>query len=281
MPDNDQTAKAGPAIAYRGVSKSYGALRAVDNLDMRIAPGTFVALVGASGSGKSTLLKMTNRLIEPSAGHIIIGDDDITLSDAHILRRSIGYVFQNIGLFPHMTVAQNIAIGWRLAGNTKIDHQRVAQLLDMVELPTEFAQRLPAQLSGGQQQRVGVARALATKPGLMLMDEPFGALDPVTRELLAEAYRKLHDKMGLTTIMVTHDMAEALLVADRIWVMAEGRITADATPQELLAGGCGDDAEALVSVPREQAEKLVAMRKASLHDNMQDSALESAQEKPL
>lgn len=278
MPDNDQTAKAGPAIAYWGVSKSYGPLKAVDNLDMQIAPGTFVALVGASGSGKSTLLKMTNRLIEPSAGHIIIDDDDITLADAHILRRSIGYVFQNIGLFPHMTVAQNIAIGWRLAGDAKIDHQRVAQLLDMVELPAEFAQRLPAQLSGGQQQRVGVARALATKPGLMLMDEPFGALDPVTRELLAEAYRKLHDKMGLTTIMVTHDMAEALLVADRIWVMAEGRITADATPHELLAGGCGDDAEALVSVPRAQAEKLVAMRKASLHDNMQENAEENAEE---
>jgi osmoprotectant transport system ATP-binding protein len=136
-------------------------------------------------------------------------------------------------------------------------------LLDMVELPTDFAQRMPARLSGGQQQRVGVARALATKPGLMLMDEPFGALDPVTRELLAAAYRKLHDKMGLTTIMVTHDMAEALLVADRIWVMAAGHITADASPHELLAGGCGEDAEALVAVPRAQAEKLVAMRKAS------------------
>jgi osmoprotectant transport system ATP-binding protein len=263
MQDNVVQPKAGPRISYSGVSKSYGALLAVDSLDRVVEPGTFVALVGASGSGKSTLLKMTNQLIEPSAGSIAIGDEDITMGDAHLLRRSIGYVFQNIGLFPHMTVAQNIAIGWRLAGTKTINKDRIAELLDMVELPADFAARLPNQLSGGQQQRVGVARALATKPGLMLMDEPFGALDPVTRELLAEAYRKLHDRMGLTTIMVTHDMAEALLIADRIWVMADGHITADATPAELLAGNCGDDAEALVAVPRAQAEKLVAMRKAS------------------
>ncbi|MEO1044334.1 MAG: ATP-binding cassette domain-containing protein [Pseudomonadota bacterium] len=254
----------GPALDYRDIAKSYGATIAVDRLNKRIEPGVFVALVGASGSGKSTLLKMTNRLIEPSAGRILIDDADITAQDAHQLRRAIGYVFQNIGLFPHMTIAQNIAIGPKLAGTERLSAAAIGELLALVDLPEDFATRMPDQLSGGQQQRVGVARALAGQPGLMLMDEPFGALDPVTRELLAHEYRRLHDAMGLTTIMVTHDMAEALLIADRIWVMAGGRIAADATPGELLAGGCGPEAEELVAVPRGQAEKLVEARHAAL-----------------
>lgn len=256
----------GPSIAYRGVAKSYGETMAVSPLDRDIAAGTLVALVGASGSGKSTLLKMTNRLIDPSDGRILINAADVTDEDAHQLRRAIGYVFQNIGLFPHMTIAQNIAIGPKLAGAEQLSRGAIADLLALVDLPEDFASRMPDQLSGGQQQRVGVARALAGKPGLMLMDEPFGALDPVTRELLADEYRRLHDRMGLTTIMVTHDMAEALLIADRIWVMEEGRIAADATPGELLAGGCGPEAETLVAVPRAQAERLVEARKQALAD---------------
>ncbi|MEP7006818.1 MAG: ATP-binding cassette domain-containing protein, partial [Sphingomonas bacterium] len=173
-------------------------------------------------------------------------------------RRGIGYVFQNIGLFPHMTVAENIGIGLWLAGE-KDRGPRIAELLDLVDLPRDFAGRMPDALSGGQRQRVGVARALARQPGLMLMDEPFGALDPVTRDQLGAAIRALHDRLGLTTIMVTHDMAEALLLADRVLVMTGGRIVADASPKALLAGKGGPEADALVAVPREQARRLHAL----------------------
>ena len=222
-----------------------------------------VALVGLSGSGKSTLLKMINRLVEPDSGEIIIGGEPVDSVDAHILRRRIGYVFQNIGLFPHMTIARNIAIGLELAGEKEGRGERVAELLDLVELPQEMATRMPDQLSGGQQQRVGVARALATRPGLMLMDEPFGALDPVTRDSLTDQYKALHERLGLTTIIVTHDMAEALYLADRILVMEGGQIKADATPAELLSGNVGEEAEALVAIPRAQAAHLIALGKKS------------------
>ena len=250
-----------PSLRFDSVSHYYGDVIAVDNIEKNISAGTFVALVGASGSGKSTLLKSINRLIVPSAGRILIDGQDVAEIDLHRLRRSIGYVFQNIGLFPHMTIAQNIGIGARISETPPLDPHTIALLLEQVDLPTDFAHRTPNELSGGQQQRVGVARALANAPGLMLMDEPFGALDPVTREYLGETYRKLHDDRGLTTIMVTHDMAEALLLADRIWVMDKGRIAADASPSELLAGECGEIAEALVAVPRNQAERLVAARR--------------------
>jgi osmoprotectant transport system ATP-binding protein len=252
----------GPAVAFEGVGKTYGGTVAIAGVDATILPGTFIAIVGSSGSGKSTVLKAVNRLIEPDAGAVRIDGRDVQDQELHQLRRSIGYVFQNIGLFPHMSVAQNIGIGSRIASRKPLAGERIAALLDLVDLPRDFASRLPEQLSGGQKQRVGVARALASEPGLMLMDEPFGALDPVTREALGEQYRALHDRLGLTTIMVTHDMAEALLFADRIWVMARGRIVADATPAELIAGRCGPEAEALVAVPRLQAERITAMRAA-------------------
>lgn len=260
-PSRSRSAR-GPAVAFEGVGKSYGRVKAVDGVSATISPGTFVAIVGSSGSGKSTLLKTVNRLVEPDTGTVRIDGRDVTEQQQHQLRRSIGYVFQNVGLFPHMTVAQNIGIGSRIASGSPLASERVEALLDLVDLPRDFATRLPEQLSGGQKQRVGVARALAGEPGLMLMDEPFGALDPVTRETLGEQYRALHERLGLTTIMVTHDMAEALLFADRIWVMAAGRIVADATPAELIAGGCGPEAEALVAVPRLQAERITAMRGA-------------------
>lgn len=242
--------------------KRFGNVTAIDMVSATIAPGAFVAIVGSSGSGKSTLLKTVNRLIAPDCGTVRIAGCDVAEQEPHALRRSIGYVFQNIGLFPHMTVAQNIGIGQRIATGKPLAPDLVEQLLDLVDLPRDFAARLPEQLSGGQQQRVGVARALAGQPGLMLMDEPFGALDPVTREALGEQYRALHERLGLTTIMVTHDMAEALLFADRIWVMAQAAIVADASPAELIAGGCGAQAEALVAVPRLQAERITAMRAA-------------------
>ncbi|WP_353203607.1 ATP-binding cassette domain-containing protein [Sphingomonas sp.] len=254
-----QTHSIGPSVAFEDVSKRYdGGTIAVDTVSTAIAGGSFVALVGSSGSGKSTLLKMVNRLIDPSAGAVRIGGEPVSDAAPHELRRRIGYVFQNIGLFPHMTVAENIAIGLRLAGE-KARTPRVAELLDLVDLPQAFAARMPDALSGGQRQRVGVARALATAPGLLLLDEPFGALDPVTRDQLGTAIRALHDQLGLTTIMVTHDMAEALILADRVLVMDCGQIVADATPQALLAGEGGAVADALVAVPREQARRMRAL----------------------
>ncbi|WP_321325239.1 ABC transporter ATP-binding protein [uncultured Parasphingorhabdus sp.] len=249
----------GPSIRLKNISRHYGKVCAVDGVSLEIAAGSMVALVGLSGSGKSTLLKMMNRLVEPDGGEIIIGADPVDSVDPHILRRRIGYVFQNIGLFPHMTIARNIAIGLELAGETEGRRERIAELLELVELPQEMASRMPDQLSGGQQQRVGVARALATRPGLMLMDEPFGALDPVTRDSLTDQYKALHQRLGLTTIIVTHDMAEALYLADRILVMEAGRIRADATPAELVSGNVGEEAEALVAIPRAQAAHLIAL----------------------
>ena len=247
----------GPNVGFERVTKSYGGETvAVDGVTVDIGGGSFVALVGSSGSGKSTLLKMINRLIEPSEGAVRIGGEPVSDAAPHDLRRRIGYVFQNIGLFPHMTVAENIAIGLRLAGE-KERAPRVAELLDLVDLPQHFATRMPDALSGGQRQRVGVARALATAPGLLLLDEPFGALDPVTRDQLGSAIRRLHDRLGLTTIMVTHDMAEALILADRVLVMDRGRIVADADPRRrLLAGEGGAVADALVAVPRDQARRM-------------------------
>ncbi|MFC4291030.1 ATP-binding cassette domain-containing protein [Sphingorhabdus arenilitoris] len=250
----------GPAVHFRDVTHHYGGAVALDTINVEIEAGSFVALVGASGSGKSTLMKSINRLITPAQGDILIDGKNIRDDDRYHLRRSIGYVIQGTGLFPHLTVAANILIGLRISGRDKND-ARVAELLDMVDLPQDFAQRMPDSLSGGQQQRVGFARALAIMPGLMLMDEPFGALDPVTRDALGDAYRKLHDRLGLTTIMVTHDMAEALLIADRIIVLDAGRIVADAQPSDLLNNGGGDVADALVAVPRAQARKIAEMLK--------------------
>ena len=244
-------------VRFDEVGKAYGATVALDRVSATIAPGSFVALVGASGSGKSTLLKTINRLIAPDTGRVLLDGRDVAAEPAPALRRRIGYVFKNIGLFPHLTVGANVAIGLRLEG--RADEALVAELLTLVGLDPALAARMPDQLSGGQRQRVGVARALALEPGLILMDEPFGALDPVTRDALGTAYRALHDRLKLTTIMVTHDMAEALLLADRVLVMAGGRIAGDGTPAELLAGRAGPEAAALVAVPRDQAERLQAL----------------------
>ena len=233
---------------------------AVDNVSCDIAAGSFVALVGSSGSGKSTLLKMVNTLVTPSSGRVLFGGEDVTGFRPAYLRRKVGYVFQGIGLFPHFTVAENIAIGPRLA-NEKLPESRITELLELVELEPDMASRMPDELSGGQRQRVGVARALANDPELLIMDEPFGALDPITRDALGEKVRELHDKLGLTTIMVTHDMAEALLLADRVLVMSFGRLVADETPQSLLSGAGGEIAQNLVAVPRQQAKKLARMER--------------------
>ena len=241
------------SLRFEAVGKRYGDTVALADVTLTIDTGSFVALVGASGSGKSTLLKTINRLIDPSEGRVLIDGEDVAAGPAPALRRRIGYVFQSIGLFPHMTVAENITVGPRIAGMPPAD---VGALLDLVSLPREIAGRMSDALSGGQRQRVAIARALAPGAKLLLLDEAFGALDPVTRDALGTEIRALHDRLGLTTILVTHDMAEALLLADRVLVMQAGRIVADATPQELLNGGGGEAAQALVSVPRHQAERL-------------------------
>jgi osmoprotectant transport system ATP-binding protein len=245
-------------LEFRAVSKRFADVVAVDGVSLAVPRGQFVALVGQSGSGKSTLLRMANRLIEPGEGDVLVGGEDVRALPAPALRRRIGYVIQSIGLFPHMDVRANIAIGPRLAGSP-LGNERIAQLLDLVGLEPAHAVRMPDELSGGQRQRVGVARALAAEPELLLMDEPFGALDPLTRDALGRSVRELHDRLGLTTVMVTHDMAEALLLADRAVVMERGRIVADETPRALLAGAGGDIAQALVAVPRGQADAIAAL----------------------
>src|SRR5690606_30818262 len=176
------------------------------------------------------------------------------------LRRQIGYVFQRVGLFPHLTVAENVGITPELLGwpRDAID-ARVAELLELVGLPQSFAERLPDALSGGQRQRVGVARALAARPAIMLMDEPFGALDPVTRDTLGTEYRRLHERMQLTTLMVTHDILEALLLADRIVVLRDGEIAADGTPRELMRGDVDASVRALLDMPRRQAARVAEL----------------------
>ncbi len=248
----------GPAVTVSHVTKRYGPRIALDDLSLDVTAGSFVALVGGSGSGKSTLIRTINRLIDPDSGKVLIDGQDVRDSAPATLRRRIGHVIQGVGLFPHMSVAANIAIGLRIAGSSNYA-ARVDELLDLVDIPRDFAGRAPDTLSGGQRQRIGVARALATAPGLMLLDEPFGALDPVTRDALTTNYRALHDRLGLTSLMVTHDMAAALLTADRVIVLQKGRIAADATPADLLQGGGGEAAQALVAVPREQAERMSAM----------------------
>ncbi|MDG5747855.1 ATP-binding cassette domain-containing protein [Qipengyuania sp. XHP0207] len=247
-----------PALEFRDVRKSYGATQAVRGVSLAIDSGQFVALVGASGSGKSTLLKTINRLAPASSGEVVYEGEPVAGLPLPALRRRIGYVFQSIGLFPHMTVGENIGIGPRLA-KQPLAPNRIDELLELVELDADMATRMPDALSGGQRQRVGVARALAGHPHLLLMDEPFGALDPITRNALGESVRKLHDELDLTTVMVTHDMAEALLLADRVLVMDKGRIVADETPQALLEGGGGTVAQDLVAVPRAQADRLAEL----------------------
>ena len=249
-------------LTLTGIRKHYRGHVALENVSLSVPLGSFVALVGPSGSGKTTLLKAINRLVPADAGTVSLDGEDVReVPSAALRRRRIGYAFQGIGLFPHISVAENIAIVPRLLGASVAERdERVAELLTLVDLPQAFASRMPSELSGGQAQRVGLARALAARPSLMLMDEPFGALDPITRDALGRAYRGLHNALGLTTIMVTHDMTEALLLADRIVVLIDGRIRADASPRTLVRGHPDPGVQMLIDVPRRQAERLAALR---------------------
>ena len=248
-----------PLIAFAHVGKNFdgGRVRAVDDVSIEVAEGEFLAIVGGSGSGKTTLLRLANRLIDADSGSITVEGEDVRAVDPVQLRRRIGYVFQSGGLFPHISVAGNIGITPKLQGTPAAEiASRVDELLDLVRLDrTLYRDRFPHELSGGQRQRVGVARALAARPRIVLMDEPFGALDPLTRDALGDDYRALHGKLGLTTVMITHDMTEAILLADRIAVMRAGRLLAQGTLTELSDS---DDAYVgeLLRTPRRQAERL-------------------------
>ena len=249
-----------PAISYAQVTKSFGALKAVDDVSLDIAEGEFLAVVGGSGSGKTTLLRLANRLIEADRGTITVEGEDVQSVAPVALRRRIGYVFQSGGLFPHLSVADNIGITPKLLGRPAADiAARVDELLELVQLDRDaHRDRLPEALSGGQRQRVGVARALAARPRIVLMDEPFGALDPLTRDALGDDYRSLHRKLGLTTVMITHDMTEAILLADRIAVMRSGQLLAQGTPAELSNSSDAYVLE-LLRTPRRQVERLNAL----------------------
>ncbi|MDE2331356.1 MAG: ATP-binding cassette domain-containing protein [Bradyrhizobium sp.] len=248
-----------PLIGFARVAKSFdgGRVRAVDDVSLGVAEGEFLAIVGGSGSGKTTLLRLANRLIDADTGLVTVEGEDVRAGDPIRLRRRIGYVFQSGGLFPHMSVAGNIGITPKLLGMPAAEiAARVDELLELIRLDrTQHRDRMPHELSGGQRQRVGVARALAAKPRIVLMDEPFGALDPLTRDALGDDYRALHRKLGLTTVMITHDMTEAVLLADRIAVMRAGRLLAQGTPAELSASPDPYVGE-LLRTPRRQAERL-------------------------
>lgn len=244
-------------IELKGVSAAYDGQRVVTDVSLKLKRGWLTALIGGSGAGKTTLLKTINALVPLDAGEVIIDGAAIGATDAHDLRRHIGYVFQEVGLFPHMTVAENIGVTPRLLALPEDEiSERVAGLLKLVALPQALSDRLPSELSGGQRQRVGVARALAAAPSIMLMDEPFGALDPVTRTQLADDYKKLHTRLGLTTVMVTHDVTEAVLMADRVVVMHDGGVVADDLPAGLLKGHKHPAVNALFDAPRRQARRL-------------------------
>jgi osmoprotectant transport system ATP-binding protein len=252
-----------PVISFERVSKAYDGARSLDDVTLAVAEREFLAIVGASGAGKTTLLRLINRLTDPSDGVVRIDGEDVRSLDPIALRRRIGYVFQNVGLFPHMTVAENIAITPRLIGwDAATRTGRVDELLELVRLDrARHRDRFPHQLSGGERQRVGVARALAARPRIVLMDEPFGALDPITRDALGRDVRTLHEQLGLTTVMITHDALEAVLLADRIVVMRGGKTIADGTPRALLAADADIDpyVRELMQTPRRQAERLHAL----------------------
>lgn len=229
-------------ITFDHTSKSYAGTPAITDLHLHIAQGELVVLLGPSGSGKSTALKMINRMVDHDGGRILLHGEEIYSFNVQDLRRRMGYAIQSVGLFPHWSVARNIAtvprlLNWSAA---RID-ARVDELLQLVDLPPEqYRTRMPHQLSGGQQQRVGVARALAADPEVLLMDEPFGALDPVTRSVLQLELQRIHRATGKTIVLVTHDIDEALLLATRIVLLNHGRIAQVGTPLELLQQPASD-----------------------------------------
>jgi osmoprotectant transport system ATP-binding protein len=247
-------------IEFADVSKRFRAdAWAVRHVTMTIGEGELVAVLGESGSGKTTLVKMVNRLVDPDEGSVRVAGEDVATTDAVALRRTIGYVIQQVGLLPHLTVADNIAMVPRLLGwDAATIAARVTELLALVGLPGTGT-RLPAELSGGERQRIGVARALAARPKLLLLDEPFGALDPITRVALQDEVRRIHRELGLTTLMVTHDIVEALTLADRIAVMYRSDLRQIGTPAELVSHPADDYVARLIGMAKHQATQLAGV----------------------
>ncbi|WP_410511117.1 betaine/proline/choline family ABC transporter ATP-binding protein [Paenibacillus sp. BR2-3] len=230
------------AVEFRNVNKDYGCGCVLRDFNLEVPKGQIVTIIGPSGCGKTTLLKMINRLVEPSRGQVFVEGRDIGTVDAVNLRRDIGYVFQQIGLFPHMTIEDNIGIVPKLKGAGKEERkERVTSLLNLIDLPAEqYRKRYPHELSGGQQQRIGVARALASDPSIILMDEPFSALDPISRVQLQKELINLNQRLHKTIVFVTHDIDEALKIADRIILLNEGQVVQSCTPDELLTHPADD-----------------------------------------
>ena len=242
-------------LTTRQLIKRFGETEAVAGVSFELGEGETLALIGPSGCGKTTLLKLLNRLIEPDAGDVRLSGLEAHELPAHEWRRRIGYVIQSAGLFPHLSVAENIGATPRLLGwePERID-AKTRQLLDMIGLPyAEFSARKPAELSGGQRQRVGLARALAGEPEIILMDEPFSALDPATKESLIEDIANLRSALGFASVIVTHDFSEALRLADRIAVMEDGRIAQLGTARDLITAPASASVEAMLEAPRRTA----------------------------
>jgi len=247
-------------ISLSKVSKSFdnGLSFAIKEIDLVVQPGEMLVLLGESGCGKTTTLKTINRLIEPTSGSIMIDGENTAQTDPVILRRGIGYVFQEIGLFPHIDIAGNIGMVPKLLGwPEKKIKSRTDELLELVGMePEKYRDRMPDELSGGQQQRIGVARALAAGSKIMLMDEPFGALDPITRTNLIEEFARIQKELELTVVMVTHDVLEALILADRIAVMKSGELLALGKPAEIISHPPHPYVSELLDTPRRQSEKV-------------------------
>jgi osmoprotectant transport system ATP-binding protein len=246
-------AAGGVDLEFRGVSRRYGDVTAVNDLSFTVPAGRICVLVGPSGCGKTTSLKMVNRLIEPTGGQILIGGEDVMQRDPIELRRGIGYVIQQVGLLPHLTVGQNVAVVPRLLGwDGQRQRQRVDELLDLVGLaPQSYRDRYPAQLSGGERQRVGVARALAADPPLMLMDEPFGAVDPIVRDRLQNELLRLQERLAKTILFVTHDIDEAIKMGDLVAVLQVGGVLAQfGPPEEILSSPASDFVAQFVGADR-------------------------------
>lgn len=243
-------------IEVKNITKTFGAYTAVDDISFTVHHGETVVFLGSSGSGKTTLLKMINRLLEPDSGEILIDGHSIIDQRVEDLRRKIGYVFQNTGLFPHYTIGENIATVPRLL---RWDRKRIAErsitLMEKLQLsPAQYLAAYPRELSGGQQQRVGIARALAADPPILLMDEPFGALDPITRSNVRKDFKELDELRSKTIVLVTHDIQEAFELADRILLMDKGRIVQQGTPDELLFNPKGDYVRQFLQEQRFQLE---------------------------
>ncbi|MFD1900581.1 betaine/proline/choline family ABC transporter ATP-binding protein [Enterococcus termitis] len=239
-------------IEFQHVSKIYkGGKIAVDDVNLSFDKGEFICFIGTSGSGKTTSMRMINRMTDPSKGKILINGEDIQTINPVELRRKIGYVIQNIGLMPHMTIRENIVLVPKLLKIDLEERNKIAEkMIDLVELPREMLDRYPNELSGGQQQRIGVVRALAANQDIILMDEPFGALDPITRDSLQDLVKDLQERLGKTIVFVTHDMDEALKLANRIAIMSEGKVIQFDTPDNILRHPVNEFVEELIGEDR-------------------------------